>query len=51
LVKDRALLEDARDIARRILKQDADLNRPAHALLRVGVDRLKASRPDWSRIS
>jgi ATP-dependent DNA helicase RecG len=51
LVKDRALLEDARDVARRILKQDPDLNRPAHALLRTGVERLRAARPDWSRIS
>jgi len=51
LVKDRALLEDARDVARRILKQDPELNRPVHALLRSGVERLRASRPDWSRIS
>jgi ATP-dependent DNA helicase RecG len=51
LIKDRALLEDARDVARRILKEDAELDRPAHALLRVGVERLRASRPDWSRIS
>jgi ATP-dependent DNA helicase RecG len=51
LVKDRALLEDARDVARRILKQDPDLNRPTHALLRTGVERLRAARPDWSRIS
>jgi ATP-dependent DNA helicase RecG len=51
LVKDRALLEDARDVARRILKQDPDLDRPSHGLLRAGVERLRASRPDWSRIS
>ncbi|MBL6646170.1 MAG: ATP-dependent DNA helicase RecG [Flavobacteriales bacterium] len=51
LVKDRALLEDARDVARRILKQDPDLDKPSHGLLRAGVERLRASRPDWSRIS
>jgi len=51
LIKDRALLEDARDIARRILKEDPELHKPARALLRVGVERLRASRPDWSRIS
>jgi ATP-dependent DNA helicase RecG len=51
LVKDRALLEDARDVARRILNQEPDLNRPTHALLRTGVERLRAARPDWSRIS
>ena len=51
LVKDRALLEDARDIARRILREDAELKAPQHALLKTGVERLRAARPDWSRIS
>jgi len=51
LIKDRTLLEDARDIARRILKQDPELHKPAHALLRAGVERLREARPDWSRIS
>ncbi len=51
LIKDRTLLEDARDIARRILKQDPELHKPAHALLRTGVERLREARPDWSRIS
>lgn len=51
LVKDRPLLEDARDVARRILKADPELAAPHHQLLRTGVERLKASRPDWSRIS
>ena len=51
LVKDRALLEDARDLARRVLGEDPDLDAPQHALLRTGVERLRASRPDWSRIA
>ena len=51
LVKDRALLEDERDIARRILREDAELKAPQHALLKTGVERLRAARPDWSRIS
>lgn len=51
LIKDRTLLEDARDIARRILKEDPELHKPTHALLRAGVERLRESRPDWSRIS
>ena len=51
LVKDRALLEDARDLARRVLGDDPELDAPKHALLRTGVERLRASRPDWSRIS
>ena len=51
LIKDRVLLEDARAVARRILQDDPELERKGHALLRTGVDRLKASRPDWSRIS
>ena len=51
LVKDRALLEDARDLARRVLGEDPDLDAPKHALLRTGVERLRASRPDWSRIA
>jgi ATP-dependent DNA helicase RecG len=51
LIQDRALLEDARDIARRILKEDPELHKPAHTLLKLGVERLRASRPDWSRIS
>jgi ATP-dependent DNA helicase RecG len=51
LIKDRTLLEDARDIARRILKEDPELHKPIHALLRAGVERLRESRPDWSRIS
>jgi ATP-dependent DNA helicase RecG len=51
LVKDRALLEDARDIARRILKGDPGLELTHHALLKSGVERLRAARPDWSRIS
>ena len=51
LVKDRALLEDARDVARRILKVDPQLESGAHALLKAGVERLRAERPDWSRIS
>lgn len=51
LIKDRALLEDARDIARRILKEDPSLEASQHALLKAGVERLRAERPDWSRIS
>lgn len=51
LIKDRVLLEDARAVARRILQDDPELERKGHALLRTGVGRLKASRPDWSRIS
>ena len=51
LIKDRALLEDARDLAKRLLLDDPDLDAPKHALLRTGVDRLRAERPDWSRIS
>ena len=51
LVKDRALLEDARDIARRILRGDPGLDAPEHVLLKSGVERLRAARPDWSRIS
>ncbi len=51
LIKDRALLEDARDIARRILKEDPSLEASRHALLKAGVERLRAERPDWSRIS
>ena len=51
LVKDRALLEDARDIARRILRGDPALDAPEHVLLKSGVERLRAARPDWSRIS
>ncbi len=51
LVKDRVLLEDARDVARRILKEDPELERNRHVLLKAGVERLRASRPDWSRIS
>lgn len=51
LVKDRVLLEDARAVARRILNDDPGLDRTEHKLLRIGVDRLKAARPDWSRIS
>jgi len=51
LIKDRALLEDARDIARRILREDPSLEANQHALLKAGVERLRAERPDWSRIS
>ena len=51
LVKDRVLLEDARAVARKILNDDPGLDRTEHKLLRTGVNRLKAARPDWSRIS
>ncbi|RPG81062.1 MAG: ATP-dependent DNA helicase RecG [Crocinitomicaceae bacterium TMED114] len=51
LIKDRVLLEDARDIARRILNEDPGLDGAGHALLKAGVERLRAERPDWSRIS
>ena len=51
LIRDRALLEDARDLAKRLLLDDPDLDAPKHALLRTGVDQLRAARPDWSRIS
>lgn len=51
LIKDRVLLEDARDIARGILAQDPELTEARHALLKAGVERLRAERPDWSRIS
>ena len=36
---------------RRVLGEDPDLDAPKHALLRTGVERLRASRPDWSRIA
>jgi len=51
LIKDRVLLEDARDLARRVLEEDPELDAPNYALLRTGVERLRASRPDWSRVS
>lgn len=51
LIKDRVLLEDARDVARRILQEDSELEQSKHGLLRLGVARLRASRPDWSHIS
>lgn len=51
LIKDRTLLEDARDVARRILRKDPDLERGEHTLLRRGVERLRAARPDWSHVS
>ena len=36
LIKDRVLLEDARDIARGILAQDPELTEARHALLKAG---------------
>jgi ATP-dependent DNA helicase RecG len=41
LVKDMRLLEVARQEAFRLLEQDPDLSRPAHAALREAVDRFR----------
>ena len=51
LIKDRALLDDARDLAKRLLLEDPNLDSPKHAVLGTGVGRLRAARRDWSRIS
>ena len=51
LVKDKHLLASARHIAEVILDEDPDLSKAENELLKAGLERMKRSRADWSRIS
>ena len=51
LAKDGMILQQARNVAVRILDHDPDLNNPNNKLLVDGLKKIKKSKTDWSVIS
>ncbi|NTU95671.1 MAG: hypothetical protein HGA52_06445, partial [Bacteroidales bacterium] len=51
LAKDSQILEDARNVASRILEEDPLLEQPRNSVLLEGLSRLKREVKDYSQIS
>lgn len=51
LGKDQVILQQARQAAIRLLEDDADLKKPANAVIKQQIDSIKKSAVNWSRIS
>ncbi len=51
LGKDQAILQQARQAAIRLLDDDADLKKPANAVIKQQIDSMKKTVVNWSRIS
>lgn len=51
LVRDNAILYNAREIAERVIEKDPALEQPEHQVLKQQLSRLGGNRYDWSRIS
>lgn len=51
LGKDQVILQQARNAAVRLLEDDADLQKPANAVIKQQIDSMKKTVVNWSRIS
>lgn len=51
LLKDNAILFQAREVAQNIIQQDPQLNQPIHRVLKEQLDRIGGNRYEWGRIS
>jgi ATP-dependent DNA helicase RecG len=51
LAKDGYLLEQAREVATSVLKDDPDLIKPENRMIKIQVESVKKAAVNWSRIS
>ena len=51
LAKDGHLLEQAREVATSVLKDDPDLIKPENRMIKIQVESVKKAAVNWSRIS
>jgi ATP-dependent DNA helicase RecG len=51
LSKDGQLVILARDEARQLLQQDEDLQLPQHSIVRIVLQEILKSRPNWGKIA
>ncbi len=51
IVRDNEILLQARDVAEKVIREDARLELPGHEVLKQQLKRLGGNRYDWSRIS
>jgi ATP-dependent DNA helicase RecG len=51
LSTDGAILEEARELAKEILKDDPELEKPENKLIRTQIDSMRKTGVNWSRIS
>jgi ATP-dependent DNA helicase RecG len=51
LTKDGAILQEARELAKEILRDDPELDKPENKLIRLQIDSTRKTVVNWSRIS
>ncbi|MBT1685194.1 ATP-dependent DNA helicase RecG [Dawidia soli] len=51
LAKDGAILQEARELAKEILRDDPELDKPENKLIRTQIDSMRKTVVNWSRIS